>query len=144
MDVKDKAALYGAILGDLCGQPYEYKFEGELPNSGEVQIYNPHSRFTDDTILTLASHDYLYENARSYSLMTLYKEYTLDYQDRGFGKRFLEWAESDNNLIGESWGNGSIMRIVPFIVKKDLKLICESVNTSHSTVISFKGCLGLI
>lgn len=141
MDIKLKSVIYGAILGDLCGRPFEYKFKGELPKASEVDIYNPDSEFSDDTVLTLASCEYLLAN--EYNLKTYYKRFALDYQDRGFGKRFLEWARMDGAVNGDSFGNGCLMRIAPFMTRRDLGLICRSVNTSHAHPVSIIAALDL-
>lgn len=47
-----KYKLYGAILGDLAGQPYEFNYKG---NFNEFNIHDKKSNFTDDTIMTLAT-----------------------------------------------------------------------------------------
>lgn len=145
MRTKELASIYGTILGDLCGQPYEYKFKGNIPTKDEVDIYNNKSKFTDDTILTLASYRSMYdERYRDKSVAKVYKDMTLDYQDRGFGKKFLEWARMDDLLYtGESWGNGAIMRIAPFIVNNDLKGVCDSIMTSHCSPIALRAGIEL-
>ena len=42
--------MYGAILGDIIGSPYEWHNK----KSKEFPLFSKYSRFTDDTAMTLA------------------------------------------------------------------------------------------
>ena len=50
-----KNKLYGAILGDLAGQPYEFPILTHFPDIKDINLHNPNSVFTDDTLMTLAT-----------------------------------------------------------------------------------------
>jgi len=43
--------MYGAILGDIIGSPYEFD-RGE--KTKEFELFPAHARFTDDTVMTIA------------------------------------------------------------------------------------------
>ena len=43
--------MYGAILGDIIGSPYEFD-RGE--KTKEFPLFSRHSTFTDDTVMTIA------------------------------------------------------------------------------------------
>ena len=43
--------MIGAIAGDIIGSPYE----GGLIKTTDFPLFTPHSRFTDDTVLTVAT-----------------------------------------------------------------------------------------
>lgn len=43
--------MYGAILGDIIGSPYEFD-RGE--KSKDFELFNPKVRYTDDSVMTLA------------------------------------------------------------------------------------------
>ena len=43
--------MYGAILGDIIGSPYEFD-RGE--KTKDFPLFPPHARFTDDTVMTVA------------------------------------------------------------------------------------------
>ena len=43
--------VYGAILGDIIGSPYEFD-RGE--KTKEFELFPAHARFTDDTVMTIA------------------------------------------------------------------------------------------
>ena len=42
--------MYGAVLGDIIGSPYERHNK----NSKDFPLFSRYSRFTDDTVMTLA------------------------------------------------------------------------------------------
>ena len=137
-----KYKLYGAILGDLCGQPYEFPImKGPYIN---VQIHNPNSYITDDTLMTLATAQALIENI---SFEQAYKEMGLKYQGNYYGKGFQKWINSPYGTIGDSFGNGCLMRLSPIMYINDdcLKsdLIFHSCNTSHLSGISLESCFKL-
>ena len=121
--------LYGAILGDLAGQPYEYHFEGDL----NFNLHNPNSHITDDTIMTLASadavlHDIPFANAYR-------KWYKLYPDDKyGYGNNFKAWCENHPEAYTNSYGNGCIMRLAPVIYTMNWKreLVLDSINCTHN------------
>ena len=43
--------MYGAILGDIIGSPYEFDQGGKTK---VFPLFSPESEYTDDTVLTLA------------------------------------------------------------------------------------------
>lgn len=141
MSVKYK--LYGAILGDLAGQPYEFPtMKGPYTN---VKIHNKESHFTDDTLMTLATARAILDNI---SFEQAYKEMFSMYQGDYYGKGFVEWAKTPMGTIGGSYGNGVIMRISPLMYienkKQSRNKIIESVLTSHATQISLSASLQLL
>ena len=44
--------MYGAILGDIVGSPYE--FDGNNYKAKDFPLFSRRSEFTDDTVMTLA------------------------------------------------------------------------------------------
>lgn len=144
-----KYKLYGAILGDLAGQPYEFKYKGDY---SEFNIHNPKSHFTDDTIMTLATAKALLEgdnNFRKWYLLLGSKYYDKDY----FGKRFKEWVKAElamEQSEGDSWGNGCLMRVSPIMYmapRKELgnirEAVVQSCLCSHNHPKSIIACLDL-
>jgi len=43
--------MYGAILGDIIGSPYEFDMGNK---SKEFPLFSQRSTYTDDTVMTLA------------------------------------------------------------------------------------------
>jgi ADP-ribosylglycohydrolase len=80
--------LYGAILGDLAGQPYEFPpMKGPYNN---VDLHNPKAHITDDTIMTLASADHImYGERDKLSISQYYKWWGNMYPEAGYGKGLM-------------------------------------------------------
>lgn len=121
--------MLGAIIGDIAGSSYEVD-EMVARKSGskrdykerikildyKVPLFNDNSSYTDDSVLTCAiaesilnNNDYEYY-LRKYGL----RELTLGFDKYGrsrFGKGFVAWLSSTTQ--GESYGNGSAMRVSP-------------------------------
>lgn len=141
MPVKHK--LYGAILGDLCGQPYEFPImQGPYT---KVKLHNPDSHFTDDTLMTLATARVMLEDI---SFDQAYKEMGLKYQGDYYGKGFKEWINSPEGTLNNSFGNGCLMRISPLMYLisngSSQSKIVESCFNSHAHPISVNSCLRLL
>lgn len=129
-----KNKLYGAILGDLCGQPYEFKYKGDF---SEFKMHNSESKFTDDTLMTLATAKSLIEDK---TFEECYKEIGLKYQGDYYGAKFKEWLKSDKGCFGNSFGNGCLMRLSPIMYINDktlsANLVVESCLCSHLNPVS--------
>ena len=98
--------MIGAIAGDIIGSVYE--FSGQ--KSTRFDLFGPDSRFTDDTVLTVALADAVI-SGKDY--VDLLKKYYRDYPHRGYGGHFKEWAGSGEREPYYSLGNGAAMRISP-------------------------------
>ena len=138
-----KYKLYGAILGDLAGQPYEFKYKGDY---SEFNIHDPKAHITDDTVMTLASAAYLLGMFGTPG--EAYKEIGRKYPEAGYGAGFKAWLQTPHNTINDSWANGCLMRISPFMYldlrnSKTKELIVESCMNSHNHAKSFIAVLDL-
>ncbi len=98
--------MIGAIAGDIIGSAYEW----HNIKSKEFELFSPRSKFTDDTVLTIAVADCLL-NGRDYA--QTFKEYGRRYPHAGYGGNFNTWLHSDNLGPYNSFGNGSAMRVSP-------------------------------
>lgn len=132
--------LYGAILGDLTGQPYEFKYKGDF---SEFNIHDERSVITDDTILTLATAAYMLGKYESFE--DAYRRIGQRYINLDcFGKGFQEWLSTPYGTVNNSWGNGCLMRVGPLMYIEDsLPLILESVRCSHNHEISYESIFKL-
>jgi len=98
--------MIGAIAGDIIGSAYElYGVK-----STDFKLFTLESRFTDDTVLTVAVADCIL-NGKSYA--ATFKEYGRRYPNAGYGNMFAEWLDSDYSRPYNSYGNGSAMRVGP-------------------------------
>ena len=98
--------MLGALAGDIIGSVHEFLQEKTM----DFPLFVETSRFTDDTVLTIAVADCLLTGS---SYVDKYHDYTRAYPDRGYGAGFLRWAESGSREPYKSWGNGAAMRVSP-------------------------------
>ena len=78
-------------------------------------MVTPRSRFTDDTVMTLAVAEWLTEDkthSESY-LIKCMQELGRKYPNVGYGGTFRRWLYRKNPKTYNSWGNGSAMRVSP-------------------------------
>lgn len=131
--------LYGAILGDLAGQPYEFPaMKGPYTN---VKVHNPEAHITDDTIMTLAG---AFSIVHGTDIEVEYKYWGRKYPDAGYGARFKEWLKAPLRMAGTSFGNGCLMRLAPFLWLPDnLPIVIRSIQTSHDHEQSYEACFKL-
>lgn len=98
--------MWGAIVGDVVGSAYE---RAGL-KSVDFELFTGESRFTDDTVLTVAVADALL-SGRDYGQALA--DYGRRYFEAGFSSRFRSWILSGGKAWNDSWGNGSAMRVSP-------------------------------
>lgn len=98
--------MIGALTGDIVGSIYEWN----NIKTTVFPLFQPHCRFTDDTVLTVALAESILTGECYASLM---RRYFRRYPDAGYGKNFLQWAQSEDACSYHSWGNGAAMRISP-------------------------------
>ena len=103
--------MLGAIAGDIIGS----FFERSRVKFYDFDLFYPWSRFTDDSVMTLAVAQWLMPDSdRSPDrLVGIMQEFGREYPDAGYGYRFNQWFHSDNPQPYGSWGNGSAMRVSP-------------------------------
>ena len=99
--------LLGAIAGDVIGSYYEF-----CPvNTVDFRLFNNgSSRFTDDTVMTVATADWLLTGD---SLLGIMQDYGNRYPNAGYGGYFYQWLTAYDPQPYNSFGNGSAMRVSP-------------------------------
>lgn len=103
--------MLGVIVGDIVGSVYEYPgHQGIAPKSKEFPLFQPESRFTDDTVLSVAVADALMAGA---DYTDAFHSYYFHYPNAGYGGSFIGWATACSREPYNSWGNGSAMRVAP-------------------------------
>ncbi len=98
--------MLGAIGGDIIGSVYEAR----PTKSTAFQLFSSGSRFTDDSVLTVAVAEVLLD-AGDYA--EAYRRYYRTYPDAGYGATFQQWASGAVDGPYGSFGNGSAMRVSP-------------------------------
>ncbi len=120
--------MLGAIAGDIIGSVHE--FLGE--KTKEFPLFVDNSRFTDDTVLTVAVADCLLTGS---SYVDNFHKYTLAYPNRCYGAGFWHWVESGSRDPYNSWGNGAAMRVSPIGVAFGTldDVLCEAKRSAEVT-----------
>ena len=107
--------MYGAILGDIIGSPYEFD-RGD--KTKDFPLFREDSEFTDDTVITMAVADaFLAAGADAdhirKQLVQAMQFWGRRYPHAGYGIRFNHWLASRHPKPYNSCGNGSAMRVSP-------------------------------
>lgn len=126
---KRKKALYGAIYGDILGRKYEYPKMQSFPPVDTIEDFPEDGKFTDDTLMTLASAAYILGDFPT--IEEVYKTIGLKYIGPYFGGGFVEWLKTPLGTINNSFANGCLMRVSPFMYFEDKEL-----NSIKSTLCS--------
>ena len=107
--------MYGAILGDIIGSPFEFD-QGN--KSKEFPLFSKNATFTDDSVMTIAV-GYAFLDAQPNAdiewirrrLISSMKQYGRMFPYAGYGGMFRRWLKCDDPQPYGSFGNGSAMRV---------------------------------
>ena len=107
--------MYGAILGDIIGSPYEFDRGRKTKH---FPLFSGRSGFTDDTVMTIAVADAflpvyteMEEDTIRQRVVMKMQKYGRRYPYAGYGGRFRRWLRDRHPQPYSSWGNGSAMRV---------------------------------
>lgn len=102
--------MIGAIVGDIIGSRYEGL--NRRPRTANFYFFTKRTRFTDDTVLSVAIAHAILESPEAPDYKGKIIEYALRYPKVGYGRRFKQWLKN-TDVMSDSYGNGAIMRISP-------------------------------
>ena len=106
--------MYGAILGDMIGAPYEFDRGSKTKR---FPLFSGRSHYTDDTVMTIAVAEALMETKDGVpkeiqaAVVRSMQKWGRKYPDAGYGARFYWWLKEEDPKPYGSWGNGSAMRV---------------------------------
>ena len=110
--------MYGAILGDIIGSPYEFD-RGR--KTKDFPFFDRGCSFTDDSVMTIAVAEALMhaielgviddEKATKDIIIDMIHKWGHRYPNSGYGGRFRRWLVTSQREPYNSWGNGSAMRV---------------------------------
>ena len=168
MILKDKAysAIWGFIVGDALGVPYEFTDRSEMikyPATGMIG-YGSHNQppgtWSDDTSMMLCVLENLKNNGTHRDLANLFLKWYYDGYQTASGHAFDIGNTTLTSIrrIKEGWklseagcshnwsaGNGSLMRCLPYAFAQDLnKSIFEMIiqnNLTHRLSICNEACI---
>jgi ADP-ribosylglycohydrolase len=107
----------------------------------DFDLFHPQSRFTDDTVMSLAvARGLLGENDYARQMKILGRRYP----NAGYGGNFYRWLFEEEINPYQSWGNGSAMRVSPigFYYDTEEEVLREaeaSAEVSHNHPEGIKG-----
>jgi ADP-ribosylglycohydrolase len=89
--------MIGVIAGDIIGSAHEYAPTKTM----DFPLFDNGSRFTDDTVLTIATaHAILHGGSYGQA----YRDFGRRYPASGYGGRFYDWMRADDARPYDSWG----------------------------------------
>lgn len=134
---KAKAALRGAVCGDIIGSLYEWHRTKDY----DFKLLTKSSRFTDDTVCSIAVADALTSDM---DFTRSLQEWCQKYRNAGYGGKFRHWIGNPNPMPYGSYGNGSAMRVsaagaLATSVEECLSLAEKSASVTHDHPEGIKG-----
>ena len=106
--------MYGAILGDMIGAPYEFDRGGKTK---DFPMFTDESQFTDDSVMTIAVAEALLDTLGGTevqvkaALVRSMQKWGHRYPNAGYGGMFWHWLRAKAPKPYGSFGNGSAMRV---------------------------------
>lgn len=134
--------MLGALVGDIVGSIYEF----QNTKSMDFELLGDYSKFTDDSVMTLAVAKWLMEDeAHTLNyLICCMQELGHRYPKAGYGGRFCWWLSQKEPQPYYSWGNGAGMRVSPVglfakTLDEALALAAITASISHNHPEGVKG-----
>jgi len=129
--------LIGAIIGDIAGSIYEH----DNTPSKDCILFTKDSRYTDDTILMIATYQAIMSGEEYWKS---YRKYGRMYPDAGYGGYFQLWLKAEHPYAYGSWGNGAAVRSIPIgFVFNDIETVLKEARSSaiwtHNHIEAIKG-----
>lgn len=152
-DVSAEQIMKGAILGDIIGSHYEF-----TPHNYEEALTETlppkYSKFTDDTVLSIATMKAIKENRDNPDFRKHYIEAYNKYPNAGYGSAFISWARGeqidgapiDNTKGYHSMANGCAMRVSYIAgaydnIRDVIKHTISATMTTHNHVEGIKNAV---
>lgn len=134
--------MLGAIIGDIVGSTREW----HNIKTEDFELIPKGSRFTDDTVMTLAVAEWLMSDPehRPETLVACMQNLGRKYPNAGYGGMFQKWLRSNNPQPYNSFGNGSAMRVSPVglyanSLEEALELARITASVTHNHPEGIKG-----
>lgn len=129
--------LCGAIVGDVIGSFYEWNRTKDT----DFRLFTTSSKFTDDTVMTVANADWLLTNDKLWVIM---QNYGNRYPHAGYGGMFRSWLRAEEPKPYNSFGDGSAMRVSPVgwafdTLEDTLQAARQSAEVTHNHPEGVKG-----
>lgn len=132
----------GFYIGNIVGSSYSHEFELLNNQIKDFELFTDRSNYSDDTILTFATMDWLLNSKHtSQEMIKILKKYYKKYPDKSptiYGKDYVNWILSDPKEFNRSLSNGGAMRssVIGWFANdiEELKeLIDKGISPTHNT-----------
>lgn len=137
--------MLGGVVGDIAGSAYEFHNMRSW-DYWKFDLFTPWTRFTDDTVMTLAVAKWLLEDKEHtvQCLINCMQKLGRRYPNAGYGCNFASWLEVNDPQPYNSWGNGAGMRVSPVglyakTLEEALGLAAITASVSHNHPEGVKG-----
>ena len=107
--------MYGALLGDMIGAPYEFDRGSKTK---DFPLFSRYSEYTDDSVMTIAVAQALLDtppdttdNVFCENIVKSMQRWGRKYPDAGYGGMFYQWLRVRDPQAYGSFGNGSATRV---------------------------------
>lgn len=137
--------MIGSIIGDIVGSIYEF----DNIKSKNFPLFTDRTKYTDDSILTIATAKWILEGGSKNDSGKYYFRYGFNYPHPmgGYGDGFQRWLwNAENNIFKpyNSCGNGCAMRVGPVgwafdSVEDTLAMAKASAECTHNHPEGIKG-----
>ena len=140
--------MYGAILGDIIGSPFEFD-RGD--KTKDFKLFSRRSHFTDDSVMTLAVCKALLKVGQDATVKEIedtvissMQSWGRRYPRAGYGGYFRRWLTARHPEPYNSFGNGSAMRVsaVGWLydsLEKTRSVAKATANVTHNHPEGIKG-----
>ena len=134
--------MKGAIIGDIVGS----RFEFNNIKSKDFDLFATESCYTDDTVTTVATMDWLMSGEPDYA--PILRKWCAMYPSPmgAYGAGFVRWLRKKDYAPYGSYGNGSAMRVAPvgFFGKNEEEVINKAQDSAEITHNHPQGIKGAV
>lgn len=134
--------MNGFYIGNIVGSAYSHEFELLNNQIKTFELFTERSSYSDDTILTFATIDWLlHSNHASEEMIEILKSYYNRFPDKVptiYGKDYVNWILSNPKEFKKSSSNGGAMRssVIGWYSKsiEEIKeLVEKGISPTHDT-----------
>lgn len=134
--------MNGFYIGDIIGNSYAHENESFNEKTKEFPLFTNRSKFSDDTILTFATIDWLLKKEHtSQAMLKIIKKFYSKFPDTKptiYGREFAKWIETNPKQSRVSSGNGGVMRVSPIgwyatTIEEIKELVDKAISPTHNS-----------
>lgn len=134
--------MNGFYVGDIIGNSYTHENEKFNKKTKEFELFTERSKFSDDTILSFATIDWLINsNHTGQEMLSIINKFYSKYPDKTptiYGPTFAAWAKNGCKTYRKSYSNGGAMRCSPIAwyassIEEVDNLIEKGITPTHNT-----------